>query len=157
MKQTSPTTFWKTKRIQNLPEVTFIYNIIFIYRYLNLRTIFIRSRQHNLGMAEVITVVETINLNIHLRVKSNHGLSTCNWMNVWTLLLNLHISSRQGKDKFAVEKKAQILEVEVVEEIKSFVEMGNTIMVNDKRFQDLWKIKTLVFATHNWALQNYKL
>lgn len=62
-------------------------------------------------MAEVITVVETINLNIHLRVKSNHGLSTCNWMNVWTLLLNLHISSRQGKDKFAVEKKAQILEV----------------------------------------------
>jgi len=77
-------------------------------------------------MAEVITVVETINSNIHLRVKSNHGLSTCNWMNVWTLLLNLHISSRQGKDKFAVEKKAQILEV-VVEEIKSFVKMGNTI------------------------------
>jgi len=62
-------------------------------------------------MAEVITVVETINLNIHLRVKSNHGLSTCNWMNVWTLFLNLHISSRQGEDKFAVEKKAQILEV----------------------------------------------
>ena len=35
-----------------------------------------------------------------------------------------------------------------MEEIKSFVKMGNTIMVNDKRFQDLWKIKNFVLATH---------